>query len=155
MTYTHISGVFTYYTAEANVNFNYPDYTAPYTMAHEMAHQRGIAPEDEANFIAFLVCMESDDPYIRYSGCMSVLEYVLSAYSKADSKGYSEYVSTLNTSIRSEMMGFSTFFDRYRDSTASKVTDKVNDTYLKASGESAGAKSYGMVVDLACAYFRN
>ena len=44
-----------------------------------MAHQRGIAREDEANFIAFLVCMASDDPYIRYSGYLEVYEYVASS----------------------------------------------------------------------------
>ena len=64
MSYTHITGVYTYFTGEANINCVFPDYTIPFTMAHEMAHQRGIAREDEANFVAFLVCLESDDPYI-------------------------------------------------------------------------------------------
>lgn len=66
--YTHITGVYTYFTGEANINVNFPDYTIPFTAAHELAHQRGIAREDEANFVAFLVCINSDDPYIRYSG---------------------------------------------------------------------------------------
>ena len=71
-TYTHIAGVYTYFTGEANINTNFPDYTIPYTAAHEMAHQRGIAREDEANFVAFLVCAASDDPYIRYSGYLNL-----------------------------------------------------------------------------------
>ena len=79
MTYTHISGVYSYFTGEANLNVNFPDYMLPYTAAHELAHQRGIAREDEANFMAFLVCIESDDPYIRYSGYANVLSYVLSS----------------------------------------------------------------------------
>ncbi|MBQ4561838.1 MAG: DUF3810 domain-containing protein [Clostridia bacterium] len=153
MTYTHISGIFTYYTGEANLNINYPDYSLPYTMAHEMAHQRGVAPENEANFIAFLVCLESEDPYIRYSASMSVLEYVLSAMHKASPEEYARYTSDLDLRIRGEMVAFSNFFDKYRDSVASEVTDTINDTYLKASGDSAGSKSYGMVVDLACAYY--
>ena len=45
MTYTHISGVYTYYTGESNLNTNFPDYTIPFTAAHEMAHQRGFARE--------------------------------------------------------------------------------------------------------------
>lgn len=44
MTYTHISGVYTFYTGEANININFPDYTLPYTAAHEMSHQRGLRP---------------------------------------------------------------------------------------------------------------
>lgn len=153
MTYTHISGIYTYYTGEANVNFNYPDYTAPYTMAHEMAHQRGVAPEDEANFVAFLVCMESNDSYIRYSAYLSMYEYLLSAYYEADAEGYSELLSDTDMSIKREMTAFNEFFGKYRDSVASDVSNAINDTYLKASGESAGSKSYGLVVDLACAYY--
>ena len=45
MTYTHISGVYSFFTGEANINVNYPDFVLPYTAAHEMAHQRGIARE--------------------------------------------------------------------------------------------------------------
>ncbi len=153
MTYTHISGVFTYYTAEANVNVNYPDYTMPYTMAHEMAHQRGVAPENEANFTAFLVCMESDDPYIRYSGALSLLEYMMDAMSIASPEEYAVYASKLDMRVRGEMIAFSRFFEPYRESVASEVTNAINDTYLKATGDKAGARSYGMVVDLACAYY--
>ena len=57
MSYTHITGVYSFFTGEANINVAFPDYTIPYTAAHELAHQRGIAREDEANFVAFLVCM--------------------------------------------------------------------------------------------------
>jgi len=153
MTYTHISGIYTYYTGEANLNFNYPDYTFPYTMAHEMAHQRGVAPEDEANFVAFLVCMESDDSYIRYSAYLNMYEYVISAYSSADPSGYSSLLSETDLRVRREMIAFSDFFDKYRESTASEVSNAINDTYLKASGEKAGSASYGLVVDLACAYY--
>lgn len=153
MTYTHISGIYTYYTGEANLNFNYPDYSFPYTMAHEMAHQRGVAPEDEANFVAFLVCMESDDPYIRYSAYMNIYEYLLSVYRTADSEGYSAIMRTTDLRVKREMIAFSDFFDKYRDSTASEVSNAINDTYLKASGEKAGSQSYGLVVDLACAYY--
>ena len=89
-TYTHISGVYTYYTGEANINTNFPDYTLPYTAAHEMAHQRGIAREDEANFVAFLVCIASDDEYIRYSGYLNLYDYVSSALYSADKQAYTE-----------------------------------------------------------------
>jgi hypothetical protein len=79
MSYTHTLGVYTFFTGEANLNTNAPDYSIPYTMAHELAHQRGIAREDEANFIAFLVCANADDPYIKYCGYMNLCEYVLNA----------------------------------------------------------------------------
>ena len=152
--YTHITGVYTYFTGEANLNVAFPDYTVAYTAAHEMAHQRGIAPEDEANFVAFLVCLESDDPYIRYSGYVNMLEYVINALYRADNKAYTEVYRTIDNSVRREFAAYSSFFSKYRDSVASNVSDKVNDTYLKLNG-TEGSVSYGLVVDIAVAYYKN
>ena len=151
MSYTHITGVYTYFTGEANLNVNFPDYTLPYTAAHELAHQRGIAREDEANFIAFLVCDRSDDIYIRYSGYLNLYEYVASALS-AQPEAYQRVRSQLDSRIINEMRAYSAFFDKYRHSTAGKVSETVNNTYLQVQG-TVGTKSYGMVVDLAVAHY--
>lgn len=154
MTYTHISGVYSYFTGESNLNIHFPDYTLPATSAHEMSHQRGIAREDEANFMAFLVCMASDDTYIRYSGAQSLLEYVLNALYSADRTLYGDTIVTLDKRVRCEMIAYNTFFEKYRESAVSTVTEVVNDTYLKVQGQTAGTKSYGRVVDLAVAYYQ-
>ncbi len=155
MTYTHISGVYTFMTGESNVNTNYPDFLMPFTMAHEMAHQRGIAREDEANFVAFLVCIGSDDEYIRYSGYANMLNYLDSALAKADSELYKTFLNTkLQRELLNEFISYSEFFDKYRDSTASEVTGGVNDIFLQSQGQQAGTKSYGLVVDLAVAYYK-
>lgn len=154
MSYTHITGVYSFFTGEANINVVFPDYTIPYTAAHELAHQRGIARENEANFIAFLVCAGSDDAYIRYSGYQNMLEYVLDALYRADTELYKEAIKSVDLKVRYEMSAYSEFFDKYRDSTASKVSGAVNDTYLKLN-RTEGEKSYGMVVDLAVAYCKS
>ena len=153
MTYTHISGVYTFFTGEANINTNFPDYTLPYTAAHELAHQRGIAREDEANFIAFLVCLESDDPYIRYSGLLNMYEYVASPLS-AHTELYLPIAGSIDENVRREMIAYSKFFDKYRGSAAGKISEGINNSYLQSVG-TAGTKSYGMVVDLAVAYLKN
>lgn len=155
MTYTHISGVYTFMTGESNINTNYPDFLRPFTMAHEMAHQRGIAREDEANFVAFLVCIGSDDAYLRYSGYANMINYMLSAISKADVNLYAQYaVNVLPADISREFVAYSSFFDKYRESVASEVTGTVNNTFLQSQGQKAGTKSYGLVVDLAVAYYK-
>ncbi len=151
MTYTHISGVYTMFTGEANINVNYPDYVIPFTAAHELAHQRGIARENEANFVAFLVCIESEDPYIRYSGYQNMYEYVSSALYSASQEKYYMVLSSLDTRIRFEMIAYNDFFEPYRETVVSAVSDAVNNTYLTLQG-TEGVKSYGMVVDLAVAY---
>ncbi len=152
MTYTHISGVYSYFTGEANININFPDYTIPFTAAHEMAHQRGIAREEEANFVAYLICMESDDNYIRYSAYVSLLEYVQNSLYKADKTAYAELYRSLGEDIIIEYEAYDAFFAAYRKSVASNVSGTINDTYLKSQGQKAGTMSYSLVVGLAIAY---
>ncbi|MBE6621478.1 MAG: DUF3810 domain-containing protein [Ruminococcaceae bacterium] len=155
MTYTHIAGVYTYFTGESNLNVNFPDYTLPYTAAHELAHQRGIAREDEANFVAFLVCLESDDPYIRYSGYMGVYEYVISALYRADKDRYTALLKETDATVRYEMIAYNEFFKKYENNVAADVSGAINNSYLQSQGQAAGSKSYGMVVDLAVAYYKS
>ncbi len=154
MSYTHITGVYTFFTGEANLNVNFPDYTLPFTAAHELAHQRGIAREDEANFVAFLVCLAAEDPYIRYSAILNVYEYFTSPMASADRARYSKLYATLPVGIREEMKAYSRFFDKYRDNVAASVSQATNNAYLQMQGASAGTKSYGMVVDLTVAFYR-
>ena len=154
MNYTHITGVYSYFTGEANIDIAFPDYTIPYTAAHELAHQRGIAKEDEANMIAFLVCIESDDAYIRYCAYVNMYEYVANALYRANPDLYAKARNTLDMDVRREMIAYNAFFSKYQDSTASSVSGAVNDTFLKFQG-TEGTASYGMVVDLTVAYYKS
>jgi len=153
MTYTHISGVFSFYTGESNLNTNYPDFVNVFSTAHEMAHQRGIAREDEANFVAYLVLIRSDDPYLRYCGYLNMYEYLADPLWSASKKMYNSAASSLDSAARLELKAYSAFFAKYRNSTVAKVAEKVNDGYLTIQG-AGGVKSYGMVADLAIAYHR-
>lgn len=152
MTYTHMSGMYTYYTGEANLNINFPDYNLPFTAAHELAHQRGILPENEANFMAFLVCLESDDHYIRYSAYMNMYEYLNSALYSADYELFARVYSSLDLRAVYEMRSYNEFYKKYQNNVAATVSSAMNDAYLKAQGQTAGERSYGMVVDLAVAW---
>ena len=155
LSYAHILGIYTYYTGESNVNVNFPDFTLPFTCAHEMSHQRGFSREDEANFMAYLVCIRSDDPYIRYSGYYNMYEYVMNALYSADKSGYSEVYYSTTPQVRWEGTAYSRFYNKYRENTVANVSNKVNDGYLQSQGQSAGIKSYGLVVDLMVAYYEN
>jgi len=152
MSYIHILGMYSYYTGESNINMDFPDYTQPFTCAHEMAHQRGVAREDEANFMAYLVCTASDDYYIRYCGYLNMYEYVMNSLYSADKDAYKLVMGNLKTEVRFELIAYSGFFDKYSESKAAKINEVVNDTYLKINGQTEGTKSYGLVVDLAVAY---
>ena len=154
MSYMHITGVYSFFTGEANINVGFPDYTIPYTAAHEMAHQRGIARENEANMIAFLVCIRSEDSYIRYSAYLNMYEYVANALYSADKDLYRQAVAHLNQEVRDEMSAYNRFYDKYKESTVSKVSSTVNNAYLQTQKVEVGTRSYGMVVDLTVAYYK-
>ncbi len=154
LSYMHITGVYSFFTGEANINVNFPDYTIPYTAAHEMAHQRGIAREDEANMVSFLVCIGSDDPYIRYSAYLNMYEYVMNALYKADAEQYRLVRLGVNSNTLDELSAYSNFYEKYRNSTASKVSGTVNNTYLHTQQVTDGTRSYGMVVDLTVAWYK-
>ena len=154
MTYTHISGVYTFFTGEANLNTNYPDYVRVFTTAHEMAHQRGIARENEANFIAYLVCINSEDSYMQYCGYLNMYEYLADALYSTSPKLYAKASSKLEAGGRYDIACFSSFFEKYRNNVAADVSGAVNDKYLESQG-TEGEKSYGLVVDLAVAYHKS
>ncbi|MBQ7172851.1 MAG: DUF3810 domain-containing protein [Clostridia bacterium] len=154
LSYSHITGIYSFPTGEANVNTDFPDYTLPFTMAHELAHQRGIAREDEANFVAYLVCMNSEDTYIRYSAALSLWEYMMNAMYETNPEYYSMLLRILPETVQKEEAAYAEFFKPYQNSNLATVNDFVNDTYLKSQGAKAGTRSYNLVVDLAVAYFK-
>ena len=153
MTYAELLGVYTFFTGESNVNTTYPDYNHPFTVAHELAHQRGIARENEANFVASLVCTYAENAYVRYSGLFNLFEYVLSAYGRAaDSESYKAFVLKIDDRIKGEMRAYHAFLEPYRDHVLGEVSSTVNNAYLEMNG-TPGVVSYGLVVDLAVAYY--
>lgn len=159
MSYAHFTGFYTFFTGEANLNVDFPDYTLPFTAAHELAHGRGIARENEANFVAFLACVNSEENYIRYCGLLNMYEYIATALYEADtSEGkalYGKTIALLDKRVKGELTAYTAFFEKYRDSKISEISGTVNDSFLKANGSAEGEKSYGLVVNLTVSYYKN
>ena len=151
MSYLGITGIYTYLTGEANVNTSYPDYVTLFTAAHEMAHQRGILRENEANFIAYLVLSRSDDASLRYSAAMNMYNYFASALYRTDKDAYYEVVSGLCDAARVDMRAANAVSEKYGDTILEEISDWINDRYLQSSG-TEGIISYSMVVQLVLAY---
>ena len=148
-----ISGIYSFFTGEANVNVEYPDYCLPFTSAHELAHQRGICRENEANFVAFLVCIYSDDDYVRYSGYLNMYEYLASALYRTDRELYRDVLNKLSPVAVADMQAANAVYNKHKDSPLGKINDRLNDAYLKANGTD-GVVSYGYVVRLAVGYYQ-
>ncbi len=152
MTYLELLGIYSFFTGESNVNVHYPDYTLPFSIAHEFAHARGISRENEANFIAFLVCINADNDYIRYSGYMNMYEYLASALSKTDKDMLKNMYAMTDERVLDEIRAYSKFYYANQNELLGNISDFVNDSYLKAQG-TEGIISYGLVVRLCVGYY--
>jgi hypothetical protein len=135
------------YTGEANVNTNITDFMLPATAAHEMAHQRGFAREDEANYIAYLTCTLNPDVDFQYSGTMLALIYSANALAGADASSYKELYKTYSEGIRRDLKYDYEFWQKYKGKTQ-EISNNINNTYLRTNGQKDGVQSYGRMVDL-------
>ena len=147
-----ITGVTMGVTGEAAVNPQIPAVSLPFTMCHEMAHRMSITTERDANFAGFLACMANEDVQYQYSGYFMAYRYcynsLLSANTFEASAAAARVASEVNAQLKHDMEAYNQLFASRRSETATKVADTANDTYLKASGDSAGVASYGEVTDL-------
>ncbi|MEE8469317.1 MAG: DUF3810 domain-containing protein [Planctomycetota bacterium] len=146
-----LTGVYSPFTGEAHVNHQTPAPTLPFAACHEVAHLRGFAREDEANFIAFLVCRYADDPAWRYSGTLTALIHVLNALARAAPERWLEIREELPQGLRADIDRVHDFWRRRR-SALTTLVEHTNHRYLRSQGQAAGLASYGRVVDLLAAY---
>lgn len=153
MSMMQITGVFTPFTYEANVNIAAPDYTIPATMCHELAHTRGFMREDEANFIAYLACQKSDSALFRYSGVMLALVHSMNRLYSADLNAYLQVSGQFSEGVRRDFAYNNAYWARYEGPVA-EISNAVNDTYLKVNNQTDGVHSYGRMVDLLLADYR-
>ena len=151
LSYQNLSGVYSPFTIEANYNADMVDYNIPFTLCHELSHLRGFMQEEEANFIAFLACIGSDNRDFEYSGYLTGWVYCMNALRRADAEEWQQVREWLDEAAEADLRENSRFWEYY-DGAVAEVSDKVNDTYLKANGQSEGVQSYGRMVDLIIAY---
>ena len=152
MSYLSLSGIYTFYTGEANVNMLYPDYDIAFTAAHELSHQRGIMRENEANFMAYLILSGSNDTFMKYSAALSMYGYVASALYKTNPERYFGIAEGLCDSARADIRASDKISEQYGDTFLSDISKFINDLFLKSNG-TEGIVSYGMVTRLIVAYF--
>jgi hypothetical protein len=153
MSYLDITGVYTFYSTEANVNADIPDYGIPSTMLHELAHFKGYMREDEANFLAYLSCRESGSGDFAYSGTMLAMIHSTNALYSADRDRYDAVMGQLSDGVWRDLAANSAYWKQFEGPVA-EVSAKVNDAYLRSNKQEAGVKSYGAMVDLLLADWR-
>ena len=154
MSSTEITGIFFPFTTEANVNVDIPDYNIPVTMMHELAHLRGFMREDEANFIAYLAGMKSENADLNYSSTMLALVIAGNALYDQNPDLYFTIRDMYSEGVIKDIKANSAYWQQYDDTAVSTISNNINDTYLKANAQEDGVKSYGRMLDLLLAKYR-
>lgn len=67
-----ITGMFFPFTYETYVASDVLWFEYPFTLEHEWGHVAGIARESDANFVASIATLDSDDPIVHYSGLLEI-----------------------------------------------------------------------------------
>lgn len=147
-----LSGIYSPFTIEANYNTGMVDYNIPLTVCHELSHLKGFMQEEEANFIAFLACIQSETADFQYGGYMLSWIHCMNLLYRTDYEAWEEIRALLSSEVEPDLKANSEFWNKY-DGTVAEVADRINDTYLKANGQNDGVESYGRMADLIVIYY--
>jgi hypothetical protein len=117
---------------------------------HEVAHERGFAREDEANYLAVKVGTNSGDRELAYSAALMAFLHLRGSLNAADfARGLNLSLET-DAAVRRDLKAIQQFWAVPSKAVQAvrEVSSAVNDTYLKVQGQSQGVRSYGRMVDL-------
>ena len=164
-----IGGMTIPYTMEILGNTYVNNLYYSFLVAHEASHHQGYYQEDEANFLAFLACTESEDPVVRYAGYYAIYSYVHVEYLSAlydacggDSEAMEEHVKDiprLSDRVRSDRsQALEESRERYeKDSHPAQALQEtsvqVADTGWKVQADLLQEKCYDGVTGMVLQYY--
>lgn len=146
-----ILGIYFPFTGESYIDPTLHPLDKPFTIAHEMAHSYGVTDEGEANFIAWVICSNSEDPLLRYSGQLRLLRYQMNDLFRMSRELYSVFIKDLPKGIRNDLISIQQANERIKPINL-EISRKSNDLFLRTQGVKAGINSYQQLPMLAYAW---
>jgi hypothetical protein len=125
----------------------------PMTVAHEMAHGFGLTDEGDANFLGFLACAASEDPFIRYSGFLAYWEYAAGDLARGAPGPFRTLWEEAPAGMKADIQAVRENWSRYRGPIA-RVSGRIYERYLRSQGVREGMRSYDRFVNLVAAWSR-
>lgn len=151
--YTGITGIYFPFLVESTVNSHVRPDERLATVLHEVAHSYGFAREEEANFFSFYAGIHHPDMDFRYAAWLHAYIHVSNALYKEDKNLHNALWESLPPGVQADLRARNIYWDRF-EGKVQEVSTQINDFYLKSNGQSSGVKSYGEVVDLILAYYK-
>jgi hypothetical protein len=135
---------------EANIDAAMVENFMPATMAHEIAHIKGVMREAEANLVSAYILITSENEYLRYCGYLNYLRKLADAIRISDvydlerERAFKERIDALSP-YRMAARQYSKFEEQVLlpfFEVFDIFNGDVNDLYLKLNGAENGVGSY-------------
>ncbi|MBB6371924.1 DUF3810 domain-containing protein [Chryseobacterium shigense] len=150
MNFTGILGYYNPFTAEAQYNAELPHTFIPFTSAHESSHQLGFAREQEANFVGYLIGVNSANPDLRYSTEYFTLKSLLRFIIEEDPEFVKTVLNQYSPAMKRDRMYERSFIFRHQG-WLDDFFGFTNNLFLK-SNQQEGSVTYSYFIDLLLNY---
>ncbi len=137
-----ISGIYNPFMGEANVDGALTSLPLIFTTAHEVAHAYGVTGEGEANFCAYLSCLNSGVAVAAYAAEYALWRQIASEINKTYPRDLIESLAEaipleLSADRRAILLRHFQYKGYFPE-----LSDAINDTYLKIQGIESGTEDY-------------
>lgn len=153
MNYIGVTGYLNPFTNEAQVNVTVPAFLQPFTTCHEIAHQIGFAPEQDANFVGYITALHAPDSRFRYAANFEMLLYSVRQLARRDKDVAKAIWERTSAGVQNDAHRLILFYKQYQGPLDS-YSEMLYDRYLKANRQDQGIRSYSEVVGWLMAYYR-
>ena len=134
-------------SGESTLNVDSPEVFLPVTIAHEFAHQRGVAAEQEANFVGIMASITSGKAAYVYSGWLEGYVYLSNALYRVDPEASAASMAALPVEVRADLAKNNAYWASW-SGPIRETGEKVYTAFLESYGQTLGMQSYGACVDL-------
>ena len=153
MNYMGTSGYYNPFTTEAQMDYDLPVFIRPFVACHEMTHQMGFGPEDEANFGGFIAGTQSKDRLLRYSAYYVGVQEFMFALRRQDSLARKELKKNISPDVLSDFKTERQFWLSY-ESKLGVLSSIFYDDFLKANNQPQGLNTYNQMVRLVMGWYK-
>ncbi len=153
LNYIGTSGYFNPFTGEAQLNYQMPYFARPMVACHEMSHQMGYGPEDEASFAGYLLALGSQDRLLRYSAFQNAVNECMRALRRRDTSAFKELRKHISPQVRHDFYRERFYWLSFHGK-ATLLSGYLYDDFLKANNQPQGLRTYNQMVLLLMNWYK-
>jgi hypothetical protein len=153
LNYIGTSGYYNPFTTESQINYQMPAFLRPFVACHEMSHQMGYGPEDEANFVGFVAGTQSNDRLLRYSAYYLGVEEFMFALKHQDSIARKELKKRISPQVLNDFKTEREYWISY-EGKVEVLSSFFYDNFLKANNQPKGLRTYNQMIWLVMGWYK-